>query len=253
MKLLNILHLSDLHFSKEKENDILIVKEALLKDLKELKRTEGFSPDIVLFTGDLVQAGDDDEFKYAYKFLFEPLLKEIELDRDFLVITPGNHDIQRDDIDEIVEKGLASSLVDKPSLNKFLDKNLAKDFYFSRLEKFNKFKNGINSKFCSNNNILYSSYIFNIKGKVIGVSNLNSAWRATGKPNDQDYGKLLIGERQIDCSLKSIQNTDIKIAIAHHPVNSLSEFERLDLKRTLLSKFDFLFLLRNVGRIGVRY
>lgn len=238
---INILHLSDLHFAKSKESDIKIVKDALFDDLELLKNSEGISPDIVLFTGDMVQAGNDDEFTYTFDYFFKSLLSKLNLEKDFLIVSPGNHDIQTKEVDEIIESGLSLNLTDKKSLNKFLDENISKKYYFERLNNFDRFKKDIQSKYCTNSNELYSSYIIEIKGKKIGISNLNSSWRATGKPNDQDYGKLLIGERQVDSSFNDIKNSDIKIALAHHPTQSLSEFERLDIRRTLLSKFDYLF------------
>jgi 3',5'-cyclic AMP phosphodiesterase CpdA len=106
MAQINILHLSDLHFAKSNEIDISIIKEAFIKDIKEIHATESFTPNIILFTGDLVQSGDDNEFKDAHESWFVPLIEATGLNLDFFIISPGNHDIQRSQIDDIIESGL---------------------------------------------------------------------------------------------------------------------------------------------------
>ena len=95
MSRLTILHLSDYHYSQKQTKDTEIVTTALLADLESL-REQGLCPDFVVFSGDLVYAGDDPEqFERAESQLIVPLLKLLALSNHEFFIVPGNHDIER--------------------------------------------------------------------------------------------------------------------------------------------------------------
>lgn len=51
----------------------------------------------------------------------------------------------------------------------------------------------------------------------------------------------MIGERQIDEALKDIKDCDIKIAVYHHALDWLTEYDLGDAKKILSREFDFLF------------
>ncbi|MCK4829446.1 metallophosphoesterase, partial [bacterium] len=241
---INILHLSDFHYDKPKSEDIKIVVGALIKDLKRFQ-DEGIEVDFVVFSGDLVQRGDDG-FPADLKSIFiSPLLTELRITKDCFFIAPGNHDIQKSRVDEIDEEGLKHYLNQRDKVNSFLDNVDQKANYLERLSKFNEFKESIESVHLVRSNILFSTYLFKIRDKEIGVACLNSAWRATGRDDNADYGLLLIGERQIDQAYEEIMGADLKIAISHHPFEWLIEFERISLKRLMLSYFDIIFLGHN--------
>lgn len=57
-RIINVLHLSDLHYSRRDGHNINVVLDALLKDLASAKNGS-LKPDFVIFSGDLVQAADD--------------------------------------------------------------------------------------------------------------------------------------------------------------------------------------------------
>jgi 3',5'-cyclic AMP phosphodiesterase CpdA len=66
--ILSILHISDFHFTKRHLQDQLIVVDALEADIRALCIGHR-RPDIVIFSGDLVQAGGSDRHDEAYDFL----------------------------------------------------------------------------------------------------------------------------------------------------------------------------------------
>src|SRR5699024_8025888 len=77
---------------------------------------------------------------------------------------------------------------------------------------------------------------FIIDDTVIGFACFDSAWRCSG---DGDYRNLIIGEREVDRALKSIEDADIKIALVHHPFDWLvGDDERAILP--LFSKFQLI-------------
>jgi len=235
---IKILHLSDLHYDSSKPKDTQIILNALWKDLDNFKGI-----DFILFSGDLVKAGDKkDEFEKAFQTFIKPLLEKTRLNISDFFITPGNHDIQMSKIDEIIEEGLKSKLKDRESVNEFLDRQIDEGFkHIERLENFNGFKTRFKTPYAVTSNKLFTTYSIQKKNVKIGIACLNTCWRATGAPDDGDRGKLLIGERQIDAALTDIKNCDIKIALYHHPLDCLTEYDQGDAERWLSKEFDFLF------------
>ena len=100
----NILHLTDLHYGLEAQKGQLPgVRSRFLKDLRSLmkgpKSVRWGPPDLVLFTGDLVQKGAPEEFR-ALSALVEELWEafhEAGGETPLLLAVPGNHDLKRPD------------------------------------------------------------------------------------------------------------------------------------------------------------
>jgi 3',5'-cyclic AMP phosphodiesterase CpdA len=242
---INILHLSDLHYDASKEKDTKIVLNALWNDLEKLKKEENLQPDLVTFSGDLVQAADFAEQYNTVKDIFiDPLLTKLKLDYSHFFIAPGNHDVQRGNIDEYYEAGLTVKLTESKHVNAFLDSS-KNSTYFNRFINFNNFKQKIDSQYKTNSDHLYSSYNIPLKGHNIGIVCLNSAWRATGKGDEFDNGHLIVGERQLFDSVNDLKGAEIKIAILHHPFSCLVKFEKTDLKRKTLRSFDMVLFGHN--------
>jgi hypothetical protein len=101
---ITILHLSDLHYDPKRRVDQGIVLKALWDDLATLCE-EGISPDLIIFSGDLVNKGDDaSAYEEAKENFIEPLLKTTGLHSDCLFIVPGNHDVQVSEIKDAQKK-----------------------------------------------------------------------------------------------------------------------------------------------------
>lgn len=246
MKTITLLHLSDLHYTALKCADSGIVLNALMTDLQKLAHEENVRPDLVAFSGDLVLRGDDcSDFEAAINDFISPLLQTLQIDKDYFLIAPGNHDIQVSKIDEIQEAGFNVTIKDRDRLNQFLDDMANRHQYFARLENFNKLKGQIETRYKISSNILYSTYKFDLRGTSVGVACLNSSWRASGKPENFDHGRLLIGERQIDRAVKDITGCDLKVAITHHPFEWLDPFDGLNCRGRTFTEFDLLLLGHN--------
>lgn len=99
-KTISILHLSDLHFSKNIKDDIdskvplqinTISEKAdkFMESIKELPTV----PDFVVVSGDITLKGESDGFKLFNKFI-KDLIRQKKLPRaDSFIIVPGNHDV----------------------------------------------------------------------------------------------------------------------------------------------------------------
>jgi WD40 repeat protein/3',5'-cyclic AMP phosphodiesterase CpdA len=101
---LTLLHLSDIQFgrnhrfgrlgSADPEERIDSLLERLARDLRRLEKQDGLRPDVVVLSGDLAEWGRAKEFDDVFDFTVG-LLERLKLDRDRVVLVPGNHDISR--------------------------------------------------------------------------------------------------------------------------------------------------------------
>jgi len=236
---ITILHLSDLHISKENISDINIVLQALFQDINKIDE----KIDFILFNGDLINNGslgfgDEGEYRLAEEKFINPLLDVTGLTKDRFFLVPGNHDVNRNAINEWIDGNLTDRFNSRDELNKFID-NLEKNkLLFARLGDYKKFI----EKFHSNHsnqitqNELYSTYVIEKESVRIGIACLNSSWGAFGGAGD--FGKLLVGERQIDNALRDLYQCNIKIAMIHHPLEWLREFDRESIHDILITNFD---------------
>lgn len=233
---INILHLSDLHFNKRKERDIEIVLEAFKKDFIKQEAVIDF----IFFNGDLVNSGESlENFQYAKEKFIMPLLELTNLTENEFFIVPGNHEVNRNSISEFIDKDLSKKFPDRDSVNRFIDSIEKQKQLLNRLDNYNSFLSDFHSKstYINSQNPLFNTYILPVLDKKIGIACLNSAWCSEG---DQDYGQMLIGERQIDDSLKSLKDVDYKIAMVHHPLEWLKEYDRDSINDVLITGFDML-------------
>lgn len=96
---INVLWLSDLHFSKDfhrfpiKAHDSPSKMTLIDRLHKELKTENISAPSAVLITGDLTWAGEEEEFRLVREFLGE-LQSRYSLADNQIVFCPGNHDLR---------------------------------------------------------------------------------------------------------------------------------------------------------------
>lgn len=100
--LITILHISDFHYAQGKAREQGIIVDALVDDLKKLCIGHR-KPDVILFTGDLVQAAGADPHDEAYDFFIERVSKATGTSDDRIFLTPGNHDLSRLVTEEAIE------------------------------------------------------------------------------------------------------------------------------------------------------
>lgn len=244
MKHLKILHISDLHYSASNKKEIEYIKDAILLDIETYIKENSLVPNFIVFSGDLVFKPDNDnnstqELEDAYSFFIEPLLNKLNLSKDDIFITPGNHDVNRSVLTRGGRSGLLSYSESKETVNELIDEVLDSRTNLDHLDQFNIFIDNL-----KNTNEVYSNKIFTIYKKIIGkieigIVNLNSTILAF--ENDA-YGKLIIGERQLKLAYEHIKDCDIKIANVHHSINWLKGFEQLLVKKFYYRNFNLVFI-----------
>lgn len=235
------IHLSDLHLASSVEHDQQMVLNALFEDLRSF-RAAGNVIDAILFTGDLIAKGQYGKTSSEYvreKFLL-PLLDAAGLTKDRFFLVPGNHDVETSKLDHFAESGFAT-FAKHGQVNEIIDNLSDRPYLFRTLENFNAAAATYTNATPVLNNVLFRSYLFEAKGVKIGVACLNSAWRASGKAQDFDYGKLLVGERQVEMLAQSLAGADVKIALIHHPLTWLAPFDNSVVQRAIHRNFHAVF------------
>jgi predicted MPP superfamily phosphohydrolase len=190
------------------------VINALLGDLAQLRK-DGVQPDLVVFTGDLVQAGTCfEDVKAAF---IDPLRAQVG--GAPIIIAPGNHDIQRDvvrDAGGFIEAGLKSQLNSVDKLNAFIDALVAGNSTTAhateRLANFEAAHPTLGCPATVRSTPLLKTYVLALQGRQIGVAAFNTAWRATGEPDSVDRHFLLLGERHVDLAIEDLKDCDVRIS-----------------------------------------
>ena len=228
MDQIKILHISDLHYGKDKS--ILAIIDKFLEDINKLQD----NIDIVIFSGDLVQCGDTKLLNDATKNFIDPLLNKLNLTINDFFIVPGNHETNRNNIstyEKIIKQNYTEEIL-KGIFTLSDDKSFIK-----KLEEFNQFKKNLNQEYILFNDI-YSTHKKNIKGKNIGISCLNSTLFCRKDDSEKDEGNLVISKFQILDAVESIKDNEFKICVFHHGIEDLKD--RMDIESILYKNYDLL-------------
>ncbi|WP_421902728.1 metallophosphoesterase [Maridesulfovibrio sp.] len=232
---LNMLHLSDLHLADRNLGKIEDNLKALKKDLVELREELNWSPDLIFFTGDAVfDGGDPVSIINFFDDIAVDILQTVGLERDKFIICPGNHEVDRSCFDAEKVAGISFLNNDVEKLESYQTKvGFSNDVIYSTLKNFVEARDD----FYSNTSLQeFKGQIsfckeYMIKNNTISVSSLCSSWIAYG--GDEDEGKMLIGKKQYNDYVKSCE-ADVKIVLAHHPLEWLSDFDKQYIQNQLL-------------------
>ncbi len=221
------LHISDLHLRNSRAYDANVVLKALLRDVGERIAQDGLRPDFVAVTGDLVFSGKPAEYELVRGF-FDELLRVTGLDKGRLFLVPGNHDVDRG----LITRGaqaIGDGLTDRDSANDVLATPADRQLMMARFQGYRAFVNDYMA-----GHLLFDDerYFYvrslDLAGLRIAIMGLNSAW-VSASVEDRAKG-LLIGERQARAALDAADEAGavVKIALLHHPLDWLREFDQND-------------------------
>lgn len=226
--MINVLHLSDLHFGAEecKEQGILLTALAkrenalqnLIIYLKGLPQED--KPLIIVISGDIGWQGRKKDYDEAEIWLGK-LLKAVGLTPGELCVIPGNHDLNR----------AKTANLKIPASAELADKDLAFEQlrgFASLFTEYNKFCKNMeippyetNSQF-NNSRVRLKSYLCGIREiKGIKFLALNSAWYHF---SDDIHGRLWLGLPQLQLmnagkliSDEKYDSSPITLSLFHHP------------------------------------
>jgi 3',5'-cyclic AMP phosphodiesterase CpdA len=147
---INILHLSDIHFKRDKDDDNppfrRDVQNKMVAAIQDHLKDHD-PPDFVAVTGDIAFSGKKPEYDEALKF-FNQLKPILPGNIEFLVV-PGNHDVDRNQIDKFTPP---YDVVQNNMMDKFLeDSDQIKKKINVNFNEFRQFAIGLNPTLLKSN------------------------------------------------------------------------------------------------------
>lgn len=246
--MIRIVHLSDFHLNRKFIKDWKVyVKNAMIEKLKSFHAKHPIS--FIAFTGDIIDAGGSDlenatkGFSIFHEEVVSPLLEEFGLKKNEFLMIPGNHDVVRTLDERREELGNKEYFAESYSnVQEFMSKRI-QDSDFLGMQRIKPYKD-FEFEFYKDMpeaqlSIFGSSFRLVENNKTVGVCCLNSAWRCY---DESDSGKIIIGEDELAKNLDFVSKCNIKIALLHHPIDWLVEFERNTILNHISKDFDMLLL-----------
>ena len=231
------LHISDLHRRIGASLDSEIVRAAFFRDLTTAVH-KGRAIDLIFFTGDLTFSGMKAEYQLASQFL-DAVLKTCRLRKKRLFLIPGNHDVDRSKISPVA-KTSSTNLLSREDVNTVLEDKGDLRLLCARLSGYSAFLRNYYGTLLTPS-LAFPPYTLatslKIRGCKVGILGLNSTWLSAG---DTDERSLLIGDSQIRQALTLIGDTDLNIALVHHPLEWLKAFDADESEALLTSSCSFL-------------
>lgn len=241
--MIQIIHISDFHLDSEnisrKKKELV---DALITDLRSQIRD--FSRCIVAISGDLIDKGgiSFSSTKQAFitfqRVFVERLTSELPINKEQFFFVPGNHDVNRKKVDSIIEDGTVKKVSTVDGIKDFILSNRNQNKYLERIEDFKSFERDFYSDINIKKQLSNFDSCF-ITNDGIGIACLNSSWRSSKEIED---GTMVIGESQIESAIDFLQDTDIRIAIVHHPLIDLMKEDCDKVKPILYRYFDILLI-----------
>jgi predicted MPP superfamily phosphohydrolase len=232
------LHLSDIHFKEGQNYDSEIVLKSLLKAIPKCVEEDNLHLDFAVLTGDLAFSGKTTEYALVRRFLDE-LLAATGLTKEQLFVVPGNHDVDR----KLVTTGATAinlSLNGREAVNNVLASASDRRLLMERLKGYSEFVNAYLPHLAFDDENYFYVRMLDINGKRVALLGLNSAWLA--ESNEDEARRLVIGERQMRALIEGAEKGDahLKIALLHHPLSLMREFEQNDSVSLLIDNCDFI-------------
>ncbi|WP_184545051.1 metallophosphoesterase family protein [Mucilaginibacter sp. FT3.2] len=229
----SIIHLSDLHFRNNWEEDQEVLLSSFFKDLE--KQLKYLNPQnvFIAFSGDVVLAGGDSELYTKFLERFDADLNNLNIPISQRICIPGNHDVSRNYVSEkeIEHEGIISQNLTEKKFN---------DYMFSQpeiiLKKFENYElfEQLFSQYGIAQNITGRGWDL---GNGVSIYCLNTALLSSGGFNNiNDRGRLLIDTRSLQKWLQK-DSSSTKILMMHHPLDWLANWSQIELEKILKNSF----------------
>jgi predicted MPP superfamily phosphohydrolase len=213
----HILHISDLHLEDFKPKDKEIIKSRFQernfedKFFSKLKKS-GVKLDYVIITGDLANIGTKEDYEVVNKFLSKFTL-ELKIDKENILICPGNHDINWQKSKLAFHSNAAKSLKNsKDDLNENESYKHHKEKFEDFIEFYNNFYSSDNLKFDPEVSV-FRSFNISIDDAEIQFCMINSCWMESHfKDNHHGY----VNHASFESFLKTQDESILKVALLHH-------------------------------------
>lgn len=234
---MKILHISDIHYETNEDIHVKSIFNALRRDRNN-------DVDFVVISGDLINRGGiwsssiDQAFKCFDENFMTPLMNSLNIKRYQVIFAPGNHDIDIKTNDCVYDNSIKEKLKTEKDITEMCKRIKEKEdkFEITRLKAYKKY---VREFYKNEENVVISdleeSHIVKYENKKIGFGVINTAWRCCGEEEE-----VLIGELQITNLRNMLMNCDLKIAIMHHSLEDICEYDRNECEKKIYASFDIL-------------
>lgn len=243
---LSWLHLSDLHVGLEDHGTDWAQRiERFLDDVEEVLSVAG-PVDLVLFTGDLTQGGEKEEFQRLDTEVLEPLWQRLS-NAPLLLAVPGNHDLQRPSTKR--DQAFAQAIL-RNADDLWSGDAETVEFIRARFANYEEWwqnhprrpREGYQGGLLPGD----FAYVYEKQGSRYGLAGLNTAALHLADVNE---GDLWVDKRQLvpkacgsDVS-RWLKSCRLGLLLTHHPAHWLAKQNRQESFASGLSAHDFHFHL----------
>jgi hypothetical protein len=217
------LHLSDIHFRKGRTGDVhdpdADLRNELERDLRTIRTTRVLRIDGIVVSGDIAYGGQSDEFEFAKGWL-ERLRELIDCPKDTIMVTPGNHDVDRDRIPADGEIDLLHGTIRAPqdlagrddTIASILRDDVKGKQIFSAIAAYNDFARVYGCEVSPAKPYWERDFSLGKKG-VLRIRGMTSTLISGPRDHEQTH-KLTYGAAQ-----RSLIREDgiIRVVVGHHP------------------------------------
>ncbi len=239
VSLLSILHISDFHFTRRKLREQQIVVDALIKDLETLCIGHR-RPDLVVFTGDLVQRGGVDSHEDAYDCLLSRVAQATGCSDERIFIVPGNHDLARGVIDVSVDthREWRAAAGDMDAINSMYEAGAFEDVGKTKFAAYGELERYLSDGIVKHRNRFVT--VYRIAAIDIDIVVINTAMLSVGGHEifEKDQGLLVVPEYALLEAKSTLSECSYRIYATHHPIDMLSEAGARMLRRSIEENAD---------------
>ncbi|MGL1892174.1 MAG: metallophosphoesterase [Spirochaetaceae bacterium] len=232
------IHISDIHYKTNWEEQHGLVFNSFFDDLKKQLKEFDKVDKYIIISGDIVQSGDDIDAYNQFINLFDSKLSNLGINKNFRICVPGNHDLSTKHISskKADHEGIISQYLSETDFNDYC--NNPSDVFKLKLNNYKAFE----SEFA---NFGLSLKSFSGSGwdlsDAIGLYCINSSFLSIGglkhaKANMADQGRLSINTRDIQIWMQE-SKSKLKIFVLHHPLDWLTEWSRRELEIILKNSY----------------
>lgn len=229
-----IIHLSDIHYRLDWEENQGVVLKAFWKDLETQIAPYAKNDIFIIFSGDLVQAGGTTTLYDGFYRTFDSELTRLGISIENRICVPGNHDVSQDFIksNNIEHESLVNRVFNETEFNNYINKIPSPELLTKKFDNYIYFQekfsgHGLNRDALTGNGLMVADNL--------GIYCLNTALCSSGGfQNIEDQGKLCIDTRSLYKWIESNKCKN-KILVMHHHIDLLSGWAKKEL-RTILQK-----------------
>lgn len=237
---ISIVHLSDIHYRPDWDENHGVVLKAFFQDLRKQIELLGSVDVYLVLSGDVVYAGNDRSSYNKFISKFDAELTALGIPKSKRISVPGNHDVSIEQIKShrVDHEGVIDQCLDETSFNDYIQNPL--EVFKSKFAAYSDFESQFTDFGSLRETLTGSGWQI---ADDIGIYCLNSAFFSSGGlqavSSDQkieDKGRLVVNTRSLHTWNNKCKSR-CKILVMHHPLSWLTDWAQKEIR--ILLKKDF--------------